>query len=280
MLPCPRCKDIVDPEEYRFCPNCGTPLVLPQEPAAQPVVQEEIGTEPSAPQPPKPQEMQPQVRTPEVQRPVEVPQAPQTSPVTPVQQSVPAAPMQPAASAAAGFSLSAARTPANAAAAVLRAARSAAGLRSAAPVSAAGTAGLSAASEPVGSLPAGVLLSARAAQAPGQRPGRHGTGVRGNLACHNALCAAGPLVRRCRSGGYAYLPDCPCRPRRGARHYYRLPEITEKDPWNPFTELCRCSAPHLHYGEHDQPFMRQNLSVFQKIRESFPGTLDTDLRRL
>ena len=55
MLPCPRCKDIVDPEEYRFCPNCGTPLVLPQEPAAQPVVQEVIGTEPSAPQPPKPQ---------------------------------------------------------------------------------------------------------------------------------------------------------------------------------------------------------------------------------
>lgn len=98
MLPCPRCKDIVDPEEYRFCPNCGAPLVLPQEPAAQPVVQEEIGTEPSAQQPPKPQEMQPQVRTPEVQRPVEAPQAPQTSPVTSVQQSVPAAPTQPAAS--------------------------------------------------------------------------------------------------------------------------------------------------------------------------------------
>lgn len=97
MLPCPRCKDIVDPEEYRFCPNCGTPLVLPQEPAAQPVVQEEIGTEPSAPQPPKPQEMQPQVRTPEVQRPVEAPQAPQPSPVVFAQQTVPPMPGQPAA---------------------------------------------------------------------------------------------------------------------------------------------------------------------------------------
>lgn len=91
MLPCPRCKDMVDPEEYRFCPNCGTPLALPQEPAAQPVVQEEIGAEPSAPQPPKPQEMQPQVQMPEAQRPADAPQVPQTSPVTPAQQSVPAA---------------------------------------------------------------------------------------------------------------------------------------------------------------------------------------------
>lgn len=101
MLPCPRCKDMVDPEEYRFCPNCGTPLFLPQEPIMQPVVQEESGTESPAPQAqeqqPEPQELQPQVRIPEVPHPVEAAQAPQPSPVVFAQQAVPPVPVQPAA---------------------------------------------------------------------------------------------------------------------------------------------------------------------------------------
>ena len=101
MLPCPRCKDMVDPKEYRFCPNCGTPLVPPQEPAVQTAVQEESAAESFAPQAQEqrsePQELQPQVQTPEVQRPVEAAQVPQPSPVVFAQQAVPPVPVQPAA---------------------------------------------------------------------------------------------------------------------------------------------------------------------------------------
>lgn len=103
MLPCPRCKDMVDPEEYRFCPNCGTPIVLPQESAVQPVLREASGgAEFSAPQPQiqasAPQEMPQQARMPET------PQTQQVSPpsperfasAAPEKPSVPTTPEQPA----------------------------------------------------------------------------------------------------------------------------------------------------------------------------------------